>query len=99
MAHELVVGLTVTDDATYARYREAMAPLLAAHGGGFRYDFRIAEVLKSASSHPINRVFAIYFESKAKKDAFFANPDYLAVKARYFQPSVAGTTIIGAYDT
>ena len=98
MAHEIVVGLNVTDDATYARYREAMAPLLAAHGGGFRYDFTIAKALKSASTHPINRLFAIYFESKAKKDAFFANPDYVAIRARYFEPSVAGTTIIGAYD-
>lgn len=99
MAHELVVGLTVTDDATYAQYRAAMAPLLAAHGGGFSYDFTIAKALKSASTHPINRVFAIYFEDRARKDAFFANPDYLAIKARYFERSVAGTTIIGAYDT
>src|SRR5262245_10032307 len=99
MAHELVVGLNVTDEATYAKYRAAMAPILAAHGGGFRYDFTIAKVLASASPHPINRVFAIFFESKAKKDAFYSNPDYLAIKARYFEPSVAGRTILGAYDT
>ena len=98
MTHEMVVGLNVTDDANYARYREAMAPLLAAHGGGFRYDFTIAKALKSASPHPINRLFAIYFETKAKKDAFFSNPDYVAIRARYFEPAVAGTTVIGAYD-
>ncbi len=63
----MMVGLTVTDDALYQQYREAMAPLLAAHGGGFRYDFTIAKVLKSASEHPINRVFAIGFGSKAQK--------------------------------
>ena len=99
MAHELVVGLNVTDEETYARYRAAMAPLLAAHGGGFRYDFRIAEVLKSASDHRINRVFAITFADEARKDAFFAHPEYRAIRARYFESSVAGTTIIGAYDT
>lgn len=98
MAHELLVGLTVTDDALYQRYRAAMAPLLAAHGGGFRYDFTIAKVLKSSSDHPINRVFAIYFGSLAQKEAFFAHPEYLAIKARFFQGSVAGTTIFGAYD-
>jgi hypothetical protein len=27
MAHELVVALHVTDDATYAQYRAAMAPI------------------------------------------------------------------------
>jgi uncharacterized protein (DUF1330 family) len=98
MSHEMMVGLTVTDDETYRQYREAMAPLLAEHGGGFRYDFVVGKVLKSASDHPINRVFAIYFESSARKDAFFAHPDYLAIKARFFQRSVAGTTIFGAYE-
>ena len=98
MAHELLVGLTVTDDALYQQYRAAMAPLLAAHGGGFRYDFTIAKVLRTASDHPINRVFAIYFGSLAQKEAFFAHPEYLAIKQRYFQGSVAGTTIRGAYD-
>jgi uncharacterized protein (DUF1330 family) len=98
MAHELMVGLTVTDDAKYQQYRDAMAPLLAAHGGGFRYDFTIAKVLKSASDHPINRVFAIYFGSKAQMDAFFSNADYLAIKSKFFQQSVAGTTIFGAFE-
>jgi uncharacterized protein (DUF1330 family) len=98
MTHEMMVGLTVADDATYQQYREAMAPLLAAHGGGFRYDFTVAKVLKSASEHPINRVFAIYFRDRAQKDAFFGHPDYQAIKARFFQRSVAGTTIFGAYD-
>jgi uncharacterized protein (DUF1330 family) len=94
----MMVGLTVTDDALYQQYRAAMAPLLAAHGGGFRYDFTVAAVLKTASDHPINRVFAIYFADAAQKDAFFAHPDYQAIKAKYFQRSVAGTTIFGAYD-
>ena len=99
MSYELMVGLTVTDEEGYSAYRAAMAPLLAAHGGGFRYDFTIAKVLKSASAHPINRVFAIYFASKAQKEAFFANPDYLAIRARHFERAVAGTTIFAAYET
>lgn len=98
MTHEMMVGLDVRDDAAYARYREAMAPLLAAHGGGFRYDFTIARVLKSASEHAINRVFAIYFASAAQKDAFFAHPEYRAIRARYFEAAVAGTTIFGSYE-
>jgi hypothetical protein len=31
-------------------------------------------------------------------DAFFAHPDYQAIKARFFQRSVAGTTIFGGYE-
>jgi len=98
MAYELLVGLHVTDAAGYARYREAMTPLLVAHGGGFRYDFTVAETLASASDHPINRVFAIYFGSRAQKEAFYANADYLAIKAKHFAPSVAGRTVIAAYE-
>lgn len=98
MTHEMVVGLTVTDDEVYRQYRAAMMPLLAAHGGGFRYDFTIAKVLRSASDHPINRVFAIYFASREQKDAFFAHPEYRVIKAKFFERSVAGTTILGAYD-
>jgi uncharacterized protein (DUF1330 family) len=99
MPHELLVALDVTDEHSYAQYRAEMAPLLAAHGGGFRFDFTIAKVLASAAEHPINRVFAISFASKARKEAFFANPEYLAIRARLFERAVAGTTVIGAYDT
>jgi uncharacterized protein (DUF1330 family) len=98
MTYELMVGLTVTDDETYSAYRAAMAPLLAAHGGGFRYDFTVAKVLVSASDHPINRVFAIWFGSKARMEAFFAHPEYRAIKARFFERSVAGTTVFGGYE-
>ena len=98
MAHELVVGLHVVEDDVYAQYRAAIAPLLGTHGGGFRYDFVVAETLKSASAHPINRVFAIYFESRARKEAFFAHPEYVAIKQRFFLRSVSGTTIFGEYE-
>jgi len=98
MVHEMMVGLTVTDDEVYRQYRAAMAPLLAAHGGGFHHDFTIAKVLKSASDHPINRVFVIFFGSEEQKDAFFAHPDYRAIKAKFFERSVAGTTIFGSWN-
>lgn len=98
MAYEMMVGLTVVDDASYQQYREAMTPLLAARGGGFRYDFKIAQVLKSASDHPINRLFAIYFPDRASKDAFYADPAYLAIKAKWFAPAVTGRTILATYD-
>jgi uncharacterized protein (DUF1330 family) len=98
MAFEMMVGLTVTNDDVYTEYRAAMRPLLEAHGGGFRYDFKISEVLKSTSTHPINRVFAIYFKDEESMNAFFSNPDYLKIKATYFEKSVAGTTIFGSYS-
>lgn len=98
MAFEMMVGLTVTNDDIYNDYRMAMRPLLERHGGGFRFDFKIAEVLKSEASHPINRVFAIYFENEEKMNLFFNHPEYKSIKVQYFQRSVSGTTIISQYN-
>ena len=64
MPYEIIVGLNVTDDELYQKYREEMTPILKNYGGGFRYDFLIEKVLKTDSESKINRVFAIYFESE-----------------------------------
>jgi hypothetical protein len=45
-----LVGLHELDDAAYDDYRAAMRPILDRFGGGFRYDFKIAEVLQSEST-------------------------------------------------
>lgn len=96
--YENVVGLQVTDEEGYRRYREAMTPLLEACGGGFRYDFRVAEVLRSETEAPINRVFLIHFPSVAAKEAFFADPRYLEARAAHFVPSVGAVTILAEYE-
>ncbi len=98
MAFEMLVGLQVNDDAAYARYRDAMAPILAQYGGGFRYDFQIAAVLRQATAEPINRVFTIHFADERSRDAFFADPAYLVVRDRFFAGSVGATTILAAYE-
>lgn len=98
MTLENLVGMHVTDDDAYSRYRAAMTPILQAHGGGFRMDFRIAEELRPPAPHPINRLFVITFPDRAKKDAFFAHPDYAAAKARFFTPSVAAFTVLAEYE-
>jgi uncharacterized protein (DUF1330 family) len=96
--YEVIVGLEVTDDNLYNKYREGMKPILSNYGGGFRYDFKIAQTLKSESDGPINRLFAIYFESKDSMDQFFSNEDYLKVRSEFFEPSVSSTTMISGYE-
>ena len=98
MAYEMLVGLKVKDDEVYSQYRQAMAPILERFGGGFRYDFKISEVLKRETENEINRVFTIYFRDKASRDGFFSDPDYLKVKDRFFEPSVQTTTRIAEYE-
>lgn len=95
---EMLVGLNVTNDSEYSKYREGMTPILNSIGGGFGYDFQIAEVLKSESKNKINRVFTIYFPNKEKMDSFFSDADYLKIKKQFFANSVQSTTIISTYD-
>lgn len=98
MPYEILVGLNVTDDELYQKYRDEMTPILKTYGGGFRYDFLIEKVLKTDSESIINRVFAIYFESEEAKNEFFMNGKYLQIKESYFTPSVSATTTIAKYN-
>ena len=96
---DTLVGLNVTSAESYTRYRAGMTPILEAHGGFFRYDFRIEQVLKSDAPHPINRLFVISFPTARARDAFFENEEYLEVRREFFAPAVEGTTIIATYET
>ena len=95
--HETLVGLHVTDDAGYARYRAAMTPILQRFGGWFRYDFEVARVLQPADGPPLNRVFIICFPDAQAKKAFFADPDYRQVRDEHFTASVGTTAILAEY--
>lgn len=99
MAHEMLMALNVTDDEPYQEYRRAMMPILESYGGGFGYDFRVSEVLISATDEPINRVFTIRFPDRETRERFFADEAYLRVRRQYFEASVGATTIIAAYET
>ncbi len=98
MPLEMLVGLNVTNDEAYSAYRAEMAPILDLHGGSFGYDFKVAEVLKSESEAPINRVFTIRFPDDSSMSAFFTNEEYLEVKVRHFDRSVSDTVIISFYE-
>ena len=98
MAVEMLVGLNVVDDEAYQSYRNEMTPILKSYGGGFGYDFKIAEVLKSETEAPINRVFTIHFPDDESMNSFFSNDEYLRIKRRHFERSVTDTTVIGTYE-
>lgn len=97
--YETLMAMHILDEASYQRYREGMLPILARYGGGFRYDFRVAEVLQSEADHPITRVFAIHFPDRHGREAFFQDPDYRQVRKTHFDHAVGGFTKIGSYET
>ncbi|MBZ0172635.1 MAG: DUF1330 domain-containing protein [Phycisphaerales bacterium] len=96
--HEILVGLHVSDEAAYARYREAMTPLLEARGGFFRLDFRVAEVLRGPDSR-VNRVFIISFPDQATMDGFFDDPEYKQIRAAHFDPAVESGGVIATFSS
>ena len=98
MAFERIMGIYVSDDAQYQKYREGMTPILHSYGGDFGFDFTVSKVLRSKTSDDINRVFTIEFPSKEIMDAFFECDEYLAVKAQYFDKSVASKTVISLHE-
>jgi len=98
MAYEMLIGLQVDDDEIYSKYRKAIKPLLSGYGGGFRYDFRVSEVMENEEANPINRVFVIFFENKSNKNSFFSNSEYQEIKQKFFACSVQATTIISEYE-
>jgi uncharacterized protein (DUF1330 family) len=94
MAYEMLVGLNVVDDERYSAYRRGMTPILERYGGSFRFDFTVQKTLKSAVSHPINRVFIISFPNEKWKDDFFKDPDYQKVKKEFYLEAVKDTAIL-----
>lgn len=93
-----LVGLDVTDASEYARYRDAMAPILTRHGGAFVWDLVVSDALLSPTDARITRAFALRFPDEAAHDAFFSDPDYAPVRARHFDASVASVTPLGRYS-
>ena len=90
-------GLMVHDPAAYAEYRAQMTPLLHRHGGDFGVDLEVARVLKPPAADDINRVFTITFPSRAAREAFFSNADYLAVRGRHFEGAVTRVLLLGEW--
>ena len=98
MSFERVMGINVTDDAEYQKYREGMLPILASFGGSFGFDFKVSEVLISKTKDDINRVFTIEFPSKNRMEEFFSNPEYIEVQKKYFNSSVSSKTVISLHE-
>jgi uncharacterized protein (DUF1330 family) len=87
------MGLEVIDDASYARYRAGMTPILESCGGSFGCDFVVAKVLKGPSDR-LNRVFTLEFPDRTTHDRFFADPRYRAIRAAHFDGAVANAVVL-----
>ena len=98
MAFEILMGIHVTDDNEFQKYRDGMEPILNSVGGSVGYDFRISEVLLSKTDDEINRVFTMEFPSEKVMNDFLSRPEYLKVKSTYLDRSVKTRTTIAMYE-
>lgn len=94
--HVLLMGLEVTDEASYAGYRARMTPILSSYGGAFGHDFVVARVLKGDAR--INRVFTLLFPDRATRERFFADARYRAARAELFEPAVGAVIVLGELE-
>ena len=98
MPYEMAVGLLVVDQESYSQYRQEMRALLEDAGGAFRYDFEVARVLRSEDGGAeINRAFVLQFPNKSSKERFFADPRYIEIRRRFFDPAVKARVLIAEY--
>jgi uncharacterized protein (DUF1330 family) len=89
----LLFALEVADDASYARYREAMTPILESYGGRFGVDFVVSRVLRGPER--VNRVFSMRFPDRGSQERFFADAAYRAVRSAHFEPAVVAVHPLG----
>jgi len=94
--HVILIGLEVTDDAAYDRYRAGMTPILETYGGSFDCDFVVAKVLKGPER--LNRVFTIAFPDRDTGTRFFADARYREVRARHFESAVTRVMVLAEFD-
>ena len=88
------VGVQVSDEEGYQRYRDAMMPLLLECGGLFLLDVRVSEVLKAPQDGRFNRLFIIRFPDAETASGFFTTEAYVAIRDALFSPSVSSVTMI-----
>ena len=75
----IIVNIEVTDREVFARYRDAVPPVIAAHGG--RYLVRGGELHVMEGAPDWKRLVVLEFPSLAAARAFYDAPDYAPLLA------------------
>ena len=78
MTAYLIVQSTINDEAQYQKYRDAVIPLIARHGGEFVVKGAKVEVLEG--HHDGRRMVMFKFPSMEAIHAFWTSEEYATVK-------------------
>ena len=75
----IIVNIEVTDPEAFGRYREAVPPVIAAHGG--RYLVRGGDLHVMEGAPDWKRLVVLEFASLAAARAFYGSADYAPLLA------------------
>lgn len=78
MSAYFIVQATITDQAQYQKYREAVVPFIASFGGKFAA--RGAKVEVFEGEHDMRSVVMFEFPDMKAIRAFWNSPDYVPIK-------------------
>jgi len=100
-----LLEMTVHDDATYQQYREAVAPIIAAHGGRYlvragaeRFDADpSAQTVSPEGDWRPDRIIVLKFPSRAALDGFVASPEYRAVAPLRAASATTRSLVVNRY--
>lgn len=92
----IIANIEVRDAAAFARYRAAVAPVIAAHGG--RYLIRGGKITHKEGEMPLQRLVVLEFPSPEAAERFYHSDAYrplLELRAAATQSQVA---LVEGYD-
>lgn len=79
MAAYLIADLEITDDRGFEEYRRRVPAVIAAHGGRYLVRGGATDVLEGTLTP--HRTVIVEFPSMASLRAFYASPEYRALRA------------------
>jgi uncharacterized protein (DUF1330 family) len=79
MAAYLIADLEITDDRGFEEYRRRVPAVIASHGGRYLVRGGATEVLEGTFTP--HRTVIVEFPSMASLRAFYASPEYRALRA------------------
>lgn len=70
----IIANIEVRDPQAFERYRAAVAPMIAAHGG--RYLIRGGKITHKEGAMPLKRLVVLEFPSPEAAERFYHSEDY-----------------------
>jgi uncharacterized protein (DUF1330 family) len=95
MTAYLIANIEVTDAEAFERYRAAVPPVIAAHGG--RYIVRGGEKHALEGDMALRRLVILEFPSLAAARAFYDSPDYAPLLALRLASTRSQVVLVEGY--